>query len=201
VDGAKVELFAMTPHRWMALGVLAAVGLLRISELVFSKLRIRADGRAQAATVLPERAYPWMVAVHAGWFAGCAVETWGYPADWPLGVCALAAGGWTLSLALRGWLMASLGRWWNVRLIARADQPVITRGPYAWIRHPNYLAVILEIAAVPLLLEAPWTAVLASAANAVVLYFRIRGEEQYLIAQPGYREAFGHKKRLVPGVF
>jgi methyltransferase len=69
------------------------------------------------------------------------------------------------------------------------------------VRHPNYSAVILEMAAVPLLVGAPLTALLGSLANGVVLYFRIRQEEAYLFSVSGYERAFGHKKRLVPWVF
>jgi methyltransferase len=97
--------------------------------------------------------------------------------------------------------MASLGRLWNVRIVERREQPVVTAGPYAWVRHPNYLAVVLEVAAVPVLLGALGTALLGSLANAVVLYFRIRAEEAYLFAQPGYAAAFAGKKRFLPGLF
>jgi methyltransferase len=97
--------------------------------------------------------------------------------------------------------MAALGGLWNVRLISRADQAVVADGPYRYIRHPNYLAVVLEVAAVPLLLGAYWTALIGSVANGLVLWRRIANEEAYLFTVEAYREAFAGKKRLIPGVF
>lgn len=185
----------------LTVAVLTAIAALRLGELAFSLWRLRADRRAGAAQPVPERGFPWIVAVHAGWFAGCALEASLRPAHPPSAWVAGAALLWAVSLLLRAWLMASLGRLWNVRIVARKAQPIVVRGPYAWVRHPNYLAVILEIAAVPLLLGAVWTALLGSVANGIVLAFRIRREEAYLFSVPGYAQAFGHKKRLLPGVF
>jgi methyltransferase len=191
----------LTPQRWVTLGVLALIGAARLGELVLSAARLRADRRAGSAAALPERAFPWIVAVHTGWFAGAALEGWFAPTVLPGWALAAAWTAWGVSLALRAWLLASLGRLWSVRLVQRTAQPIVTRGPYAWVRHPNYLAVVLEIAAVPLIVGAAWTALLGSVANAAVVAVRIRREEGYLFAQPGYREAFEDKKRMIPGVF
>jgi methyltransferase len=196
-----MELLAMTPGRWAVLVVMGAIGTARLGELAVSAARLRSEFRAGTAQPVAEGAYPWIVAVHAAWFAGCVLEGWIGAAPLPAWALVAAGCAWGASLALRGWILATLGRLWNVRIVARRRQPVVAHGPYAWIRHPNYLAVILEIAAVPLLLGAVWTAVLGSAANGAMLVLRIRREEAYLFAQPGYRAAFGHKKRLVPGVF
>ena len=188
------------PLVWRGL-VLAAIAGLRVGEIWVSWRRLTRDGAAQGARALQEPGFPVMVLVHAGWFAGCAVEGLFWPAAWWPGLAAWAATLWALSLALRAWVMVSLGRFWNVRLVRRAQQPVVTRGPYRWLRHPNYLAVILEITAVPLLLGAYWTAALASIANAAVLISRIRREEAYLFTSPEYAQAFSHKARLIPGLF
>jgi methyltransferase len=190
--------------------VLGCIAALRLGELIFSAWRLRIERRAAGAdaptAAVAERVYPWMVLAHAGWYAGCVLEGWLAPAayahvaggSW---VVWSAAAAWGASLGLRVWLWASLGRWWSVRIVARAHQPIVTHGPYAWVRHPNYVAVILEIAAVPLLLGAPWTALVGSTANGVVLAFRIRREETYLFAQPGYRAVFAGKRRFIPGLF
>lgn len=196
-----MDAIALTPGRWGVLLVMGAIGTLRLGELIVSAARLRAGRRAGTAQPLTEPAYPWIVAVHAAWFAGTLIEGWAVPRALPGWILVAAGCAWAVSLALRGWMMASLGTLWNVRILVRDRQPVVTQGPYAWIRHPNYLAVILEIGAVPLLLGAPWTAVLGTLANAAVLTFRIRREEAYLFSQSGYRTAFEHKKRLLPGVF
>jgi methyltransferase len=196
-----VDGIALTRGRWIVVLVMGAIGALRLAELTVSTGRLRADRRAGTGQPLTEAVYPCMVAVHAAWIGGTVIEGWTIPKALP-GWAIVAAGcAWAVSLVLRGWIMVSLGALWNVRIVVRDRQPVVTRGPYAWIRHPNYLAVMLEIAAVPLLLGAVWTAILGTLANAAVLALRIRREEAYLFSQPGYRAAFEHKKRLLPGVF
>ena len=198
----------------LALTVLGLIAFLRESEVAFSAWRIHVEKRAaygstQASTspvveAIPERVFPWMVAVHGGWYVATAAESFWAPATygaygsiilWTVGLI------WAASLLLRVWLWANLGRLWNVRIVNRADQPIVTHGPYRWVRHPNYLAVILEIAAVPLLLGAPWTALAGTVANGLILIPRIRREEAYLFSVPGYKAAFAAKKRFLPGLY
>ncbi len=190
------------------LGVVALVALQRLAEVAWSAYRARQDGRAGSARLLPEPGYRWMVLVHGGWLAGCLIEPLLWPqaatsGAWALGGlwAAVWAAIWMAALGLRCWVLASLGRLWSVRLVQRTTQPIVTAGPYAWLRHPNYLAVVLEIAAVPLLIGAWRTALAGSLANLAVLVPRIRREERYLLSLPGYRTAFGAKKRLIPWVF
>ncbi|MBI4083937.1 MAG: hypothetical protein HY423_15140 [Candidatus Lambdaproteobacteria bacterium] len=185
----------------LALPVLGVVLLQRLWELWLSRRRLRAARKAGAARLIAERAYPVLVAVHAAWFAGCLGETlwrqppWRPELGWP------AAAAWALALALRLWMMAALGPLWNVRLIERREQPIVTSGPYRYVRHPNYLAVVVELAAVPLLVGAYATAIAGSLANALVLWPRIRREEAYLASVPAWRAAFARKKRFLPGLF
>jgi methyltransferase len=185
----------------LALPIVGAVALMRVAELIVSRWRLARDGRQGVAAPLREPVYPLMVAVHAMWLAGCLLEPlWLRPAWHPfIALPALLA--WALALGLRLWSMAALGRLWNVRLVRRAEQPVITAGPYRYVRHPNYLAVVLELAAVPLAVGAYWTALLAGLASGWVLWRRIAGEEAYLFTVPGYAAAFAGKKRLIPGLF
>ena len=185
----------------LALPIVGAVALMRVAELIVSRRRLAQDGRKGAAAPIREPVYPLMVAVHAAWLAGCLLEAlWAQPA-WDPFIALPALLAWALALGLRLWLMAALGRLWNVRLVRRADQPVITAGPYRYVRHPNYLAVVLELAAVLLALGAYWTALLAGLANGWVLWRRMAGEEAYLFSMPGYAAAFADKKRLIPGLF
>lgn len=180
--------------------ILLAVALLRAWELAFSWRRLREAQAQGRATLIPEPLYPVIVAVHAGWLGGSLLETWlrHYPYPGALFLPALLL--WMAALGLRFWVLAVMHENWNVRLIERSEQPVVTGGPYRYVRHPSYLAVILEIAAVPLMLGAYVTAALGSLANGLLLVWRIRREEAYLLAVPQYREAFEHKKRLIPGV-
>ncbi|MBI3992637.1 MAG: hypothetical protein HY342_05145 [Candidatus Lambdaproteobacteria bacterium] len=181
--------------------ILLAVALLRGWELAYSWRQLRAAQTEGTAVPIPEPIYPVMVAVHAGWLSGSLLETWlrAYPFPGALFLPALLL--WMAALALRFWVLAVMQEHWNVRLIERTRQPVVTAGPFRLVRHPNYVAVIVEIAVVPLLLGAYVTAALGSLANGLVLAWRIRREEAYLLGVPEYRAAFEHKKRLIPGVF
>jgi methyltransferase len=181
--------------------LLGAVAVLRLAELGLSRRwlsRARRNGRAE---VIPEATYAFMVAVHAAWLGGCLAELMAGARPPAPGLLLPLGAAWLGALALRMWVHTSLGRLWNVRLVRREAQAVVTRGPYRYVRHPNYLAVIVELAVVPLMVGAHWTALLASLLNALVLWRRIRAEEAYLFAVPAYRSAFAQKKRLIPGVF
>ena len=106
-----------------------------------------------------------------------------------------AAGAVVAAQALRYWAVATLGDRWNIRVLAIAGAPPVTGGPYRVIRHPNYLAVIVEMAALPLACGAPWTALAATVGNAVLLAGRIAIEERALGGS--YAAALGHRPRLL----
>ena len=180
--------------------VLVAVMAQRLWELILSRKRLR-EAEDLGDSRIAEPMLVAMVAVHAGWIAGCWLEVFWRDPEFVPWIVIPMLGVWAASIALRMWLMAALGELWNVRLISRADQAVVVEGPYRYVRHPNYLAVLLEIAAVPLLLGAYWTALIGSVANGLVLWRRIANEEAYLFTVEAYREAFASKKRLIPGVF
>jgi methyltransferase len=180
--------------RWYA-ALLAAVASQRLVELALSRsneARIRGGARAAAGT------YPLMVAAHAGLVTLPLIEVAGNGRVRPRwGWCAVLAA----ATGLRLWTIGSLGRAWNVRATVPTGLQPVTTGPYAYIRHPNYLAVILEFAAIPLLAGARRSALLLSALNAIVLFDRIRAEERLLDASPRYREAFAGRARFIPGIF
>ena len=174
--------------------LLAAVGVERLRELAVS----RTHERSLAGTRAAPSTYPLMVAAHVGLVTLPLVEAslrrphhprWGW--------VAVLAG----ATALRVWSIRSLGPAWNVRAVVPADLRPVERGPYRYVRHPNYLAVILEFAAVPLIAGAWVSAALLSGLNAAVLYDRIRDEERLLNATPAYREAFAGRARFLPGIY
>lgn len=170
-------------------------------EAAYSWRRLAEESKSGAATPIPEPVFPAMVALHAAWLLGCFVEVAVRRPEFHAEVVLPLLLLWGLALGLRFWVMISLGDCWNVRLIKRKKQPIIVSGPYRYIRHPNYVAVILEIAVVPLLVGAWWTALLGSLANGLVLWKRIAWEERQLMQESGYRKAFSDKARLIPGVF
>jgi len=111
-----------------------------------------------------------------------------------LGLLAAATG-------LRWWSIQSLGDSWNVRAQVPDDLTPVTSGPYRLLRHPNYLALLIEFVALPMAGDAWLSAIGLSALNGAVLAIRIRAEEAQLERSPAYREAFRRKARLIPGVF
>lgn len=181
--------------------VLATVLGLRLWELSYSWRLLEADRAAGLAESIPDPVFPAMVGLHTAWLMGCLVEVVAVRPEFRSGLVLSMMLMWALALGLRFWVILSMGGAWNVRLVKRKKQLVVTSGPYRYIRHPNYVAVILEIAVVPLLVGAYWTALLGSLANAWVLWRRIAGEEAYLFKNPAYRKAFAEKSRLIPGVF
>lgn len=176
------------------LAVLAVAAFEKLIELRVSRLHETRRGGVRAAA----RSYPVMVAAHVALVTLPLVEVAG-SADrrprWRWAAVLAAA------TALRIWTIRSLGTEWNVKASVPRDVVPVVRGPYAYIRHPNYLAVILEFAAIPLIAGARISAVVLSAVNAAVLLDRIRDEERLLDASPAYRRAFAGRARFIPGVF
>ena len=177
--------------------LLALLGAERLLELRLSR-RNAAWAFERGGIEFGERHFFWMRLLHAGFLISCALEVTllQRPFDARVGVPMLA-----LALAaqsLRYWAIASLGPRWNVRVIVVPGLPVVTRGPYRWLRHPNYLAVLIEGFAVPLIHGAWLTALVFSAANATLLVVRIRCEERALVGHCDYAEQLGDRPRLVP---
>ncbi len=179
--------------------LLAATGAGRLLELRVSRRRLRALAQ-HGVTPLPEPAFRWIVVLHTGVLAGSALEAvlLHRRCRWPLAGAALLAA--LLANGLRWWAIASLGPHWNVRIADSSGLGVVTRGPYRWIRHPNYLALIVEMEALPLIHSAWLTALAGGAAHALLLRQRIAAEEAVLLRNPAYRAAMGAKPRLLPRI-
>src|SRR2546430_5523219 len=135
-----------------------------------------------------------MGALHTALRASCAVGSVIRAFPGALGWAAVA--GAMGAQALRYWAVASLGDRWNVRVIVVPGEPPVQRGPYRFMRHPNYAAVVLEILAVPLIHGCWLTAAVFSALHALVLRVRIRAEEAALGAP--WQEAFAGRPRILP---
>ena len=163
---------------WYAyLALLALVGLERIAELVVSVRNLR-WARASGGVEHGRPHYPWMVALHLGLLAGCAVEAAFRPflpwLGWSMLVVVLAAQG------LRWWCIGTLGHRWNTRVVVIPGLPPVRRGPYRHWRHPNYVAVVAEGIALPLVHTAWVTAAVFTVLNAALLRTRIRVENAAL---------------------
>lgn len=177
-------------------GYLALLALERGAELLLSGRNAR---RALAAGgVEAGRGHHGaMVLFHAAFLAACALEPLLAPRPWPLAASAAALAAALLAQGLRWWAVATLGPRWSTRIVVLPGLAPVTGGPYRFLRHPNYLAVTLELLAVPLIGGALLTAAAAAAGNAILLSIRIRAEERAL-GEPWAR-AFVGLRRLVPG--
>ena len=180
------------------LGLLGTVALLRGVELRRSRKNQRAL-EAWNVRKAPDPYFSWMVLLHASVLTGAAVEV--VLGDRPF-IPALAMPAGALFIAangLRWWVIRTLGVHWNVQVMDSAPLGVVTGGPFRFVRHPNYLAVFVELAALPLVHTAWLTALVGSIAHTWVLSRRLAVEERVLLAHADYRAAMAHKPRFLPG--
>jgi methyltransferase len=158
--------------------LLATVAAQRVAELAISARHTR---RLVAAGAVEHgrSQFPLFVVLHALWPLALAAEVLAGNArpgpSWPVWLALFAA-----AQVLRYAAIAALGERWSVRVLALPAAPLVRRGPYRWLRHPNYLAVIVELAAAPMILGAWRTALAASAVNLAALALRVRVEERAL---------------------
>jgi methyltransferase len=163
---------------WYLLLILA-VGVERIAELIVARRNL-ARSLARGGQEVGFAQYPFMVALHAGLLAGAVAEVWFGDRPflpwlgWPMLAVVVAAQG------LRWWCIRTLGSQWNTRIVVVPGAPRITSGPYRWLRHPNYVAVVAEGVALPLVHTAWITALTFTVLNAALLTVRIRVEDAAL---------------------
>ena len=155
--------------------ILALVTLQRAGELVVAHRNTRRL-LARGGIELAPGHYPLVVAVHASWL----ISLWLFGRGQDVNATALAA--YLILQVFRVWVFWTLGTRWTTRIIVLPEQPLVSRGPYRYLSHPNYAVVIGEIAVLPLVLGLPWLAVIFTILNAVVLLIRIRAENRALAA-------------------
>jgi len=163
---------------WFTL-LIVAVGLERLAELVVSK-RNAAWSFARGGLESGQRHYLVMVVLHTGLLVGALVEVWLRQPPF------LPVLGWSMlalvlaAQALRWWCITTLGHQWNTRVIVVPGLPRVAGGPYRYLTHPNYVAVVVEGFALPLVHSAWITALVFTLCNAVLLSVRIRVENRAL---------------------
>ncbi len=178
--------------------LVAGVAVQRLAELRLARRHSAALAARGAVEVAP-RHYAAMVAVHTALLVCCTLEVWWLRRPFVPALAAVMGALLVGAAALRRWVIATLGERWTTRIYCLPGAAPITGGPYRYLRHPNYLAVAIEMAALPLLHGAWISAGLGSAANAVVLAVRIRAEEAALARFSEYDAAFAGRPRLLPG--
>jgi methyltransferase len=157
----------------IAIVILALVTLQRLGELVLSSRNTRRL-LSRGAHEVGAGHFPLIVAVHVAWLACLWWMAPGRAID-PFWLAMFV-----LLQIVRIWVIATLGRRWTTRIIVAGDAPLVRRGPYRIVNHPNYWVVVGEIAALPLAFGLWRTALLFSLLNAAVLAVRIRAENHAL---------------------
>lgn len=157
-----------------AYAVILLVALQRLFELRHAERNTRTL-LARGAVEAGRDHYPLMVALHAAWLVSIALFL-----PRPATIHWLPLGVFLALQAARLWVIASLGPYWTTRIITLEGAPLVTRGPYRYLRHPNYLIVAGEVAALPLVFGEVRVAAVFSILNALLLAWRIRAEERAL---------------------
>jgi methyltransferase len=177
--------------------LLAAVSVERLTELAISQ-RHAAQAFALGGVEYGQRHFRVMQLLHTAFLLACALEVWSLQRPflpwlgWPmLGLVCGAQG-------LRYWAIAALGPAWNTRVIVVPGERSVKRGPYRFLRHPNYVAVVIEGVALPLVHTAWIAALVFSVANLFLLTVRIRCEEDALVRHSDWANRFGTTPRFLP---
>jgi len=187
----------MSPGRLLFLLSLVALAGQRLAELRLSKTHetaIRRAGGREHGTAQ----YRIMQALHTGWFVAMAIEVLWRPRPFKQWLAAVALPIFLLGQSLRYAAIRALGPRWTTRIMTLPGLPPVTGGIYRYLRHPNYVGVILELAAFPLIYSAYWTALLFSFLNLLLLRARIRLEERALANDNHYLHFLGDRPRFLP---
>jgi methyltransferase len=180
--------------------LLALVGLERLFELWISR-RNQQKLEKQGVRKIAEPHFRWMVFTHASVLVCAATEVIFLRRPLMPWLAITMAAMFAFANVLRWWVIRTLAGHWNVEVMASSRVGVVTSGPYRWVRHPNYVAVVIELFSLPMIHTAWITALAGTLANLEILRRRLRVEEGVLMADPSYRSAMGEKPRFLPKVF
>jgi len=188
---------AMT-YAYIALLVLVGIG--RLAELGISR-RNQRQLEAQGVRKIPEAHFRWMVFLHGAVLvcAGVEVLLLHRPFIPALAISMVVL--FVLANLLRWWVIQTLAGHWNVEVMESSSVGVVSSGPYRWVRHPNYVAVVMEIFSLPMIHTAWITAIVGTLGDLEILRRRIKVEDGFLLSNPAYRTAMGAKPRFIPRVF
>ena len=175
-----------------AWGFISFIILERIIELLWSS-RNRQIVLSRGGREFYPETYPKIVALHSLFLVALIVESF----PWQLTISPTKLVIFVIFLSLqilRYWCLVTLGEYWNTRILLIPGGHVVSRGPYRYLRHPNYWIVTLEFILIPLLLEAPITLIVFSVANFFILRQRVKLEEQVLMAYTNYGDFHNRSK-------
>ena len=163
--------------------LVALVALERVAELVVSRRNLTWS-KEHGGVEYGHAHYPFMVVLHAFLLIGCVVEVWVWqrPLIPALSIVMLVLV--LASQALRWWCITTLGKRWNTLVVIVPGMPRVTGGPYRWLNHPNYVAVVIEGIALPMVGFAWVTALVFTLLNIPLLAVRLRTENAALATLP-----------------
>jgi methyltransferase len=168
----------------------------RLLELLIAR-RNEKWMKARGAIEFGTNHYPFIVLIHSLFFLVLLFEKIAFSRElspiWPLWAAAFA-----FAQLIRIWAISSLGRYWNTKIIVLPNVEVVRKGPYRFIKHPNYLVVSVELLVVPLFFGAYITACLFTLLNVLLLSIRIPAEEKALRELTEYEGSFGSCNRFLP---
>ena len=177
--------------------LLAVAGLGRLMELRISR-RNQKNLEKQGVRKIAEPHFRWMVFTHGAVLVCAAAEVLLLRRPLIPALAIAMAGLFIFANVLRWWVIRTLAGHWNVEVMASSRVGVITSGPYRWIRHPNYVAVVIELFSLPMIHTAWITALAGTLADLEILRRRLRVEDGVLLADPVYRATMGEKPRFLP---
>jgi methyltransferase len=177
--------------------LLSCIALERIWELFLSRRNARL-ALEQGGVEVGQRHFRWMVVLHTLIFPACLGEVLFLARPFHSWLGGAMGAALVASMGLRYWAVSTLGPAWNTRVWVVPGRPVVVNGPYRWVRHPNYVAVCMEMLALPLLHGAWMTAGVFSLLNAALLKVRIGVEEAALTEHCGYGEHMERRPRFLP---
>jgi methyltransferase len=177
--------------------LLACVVVQRLLEVRVSK-RHEAELLARGGKEHAPEQMPYMIALHSAWLLSCALEVLWLDRPFRLWLALPALLLFCVGQALRLLAINALGDRWTVKIVTLPGAPAVNHGIFQYLRHPNYLGVVLEIAALPLVHDAWLTAVVFSIANGLLLRQRIRAEEQALREASDYDARLAARPRMIP---
>lgn len=188
---------ALTTSRLAYLVLIGLVAVERLVELVVSRRNL-ASVKARGGLLADARTLRTMAAFQLAFLLACPLETVLLHRPWVpvLGVPMLVVV--VLAMALRYWAVTTLGDRWNVRIAVVPGEPAVTSGPYRLVRHPNYLALVIETVALPLVHTAWLTAAVGLGILVPLLARRIRIEESVLARHTDWSTAMAGRGRLLP---
>lgn len=177
--------------------IVVAVIVQRLLELRLSQRHV-ATLLAQGGQVQSDNLLSWVKTLQICWWLAMLAEVWWLDRPFIPGLAVAAFFLVIVGQILRYWSMQALGQRWTLPIVTVPNQPAIATGVYRYLRHPNWLGVILEIAALPLIHSAYWTALGFAIANALIMHQRIQTEETALSGTSNYAQIFAHTPRLMP---